>query len=154
MHGQDGNDRIYGGVDNDEIYGGAGHDRLYGGAGADTLDGGAGRDVYVLDPRRTGERDKILSFDPTQDYIAFVPDAGLTKDDIEIVKSHVSGVGNNRQDFTLRVDKKPFASLVDLGEQSGLSKKAIKARMIDLGTLDEDNTLMDGLYAGWLSEFA
>ena len=62
-------------------------------------------------------------------------------------------VGNNRQDFTLRVDKKPFASLVDLGDQSGLSKKAIKARIIDLSVLNEDNTLMDGLDVGWLFEF-
>ena len=56
MHGNDGNDRLFGagGHDslfgesgNDSLYGVKGHDRLDGGSGQDTLDGGIGHDVLL-----------------------------------------------------------------------------------------------------------
>jgi len=158
IHGYDGNGWLYGGRGEDKIFGGPRHDRLYGGDGADTLDGGAGRDVYVLDPRHaTRERDKILSFDPTQDFIVFNPASGFTKNDIQIVRSHVPGVGSGQQDFTLRVKIdgvfKPFASLVDLGNQRGLSKKSIEARIVDQSHIDENNMPINGFEAGNLFEF-
>lgn len=45
LHGDDGNDTIYGGNDIDVLYGDEGDDRLDGGGGADSLVGGTGFDI-------------------------------------------------------------------------------------------------------------
>jgi Ca2+-binding RTX toxin-like protein len=45
--GEDGNDRLNGGLGGDTLSGGAGADTLNGGAGADSLEGGAGNDVLL-----------------------------------------------------------------------------------------------------------
>ena len=47
LYGGDGNDIIYGGDGNDELHGGNGNDILYGGNGNDKLYGGAGDDILI-----------------------------------------------------------------------------------------------------------
>jgi trimeric autotransporter adhesin len=44
LHGDQGNDDLFGGTGNDQLFGGTGQDQLDGGAGNDLLDGGAGAD--------------------------------------------------------------------------------------------------------------
>ncbi|WP_299555914.1 hypothetical protein [uncultured Tateyamaria sp.] len=63
--GQD--DVLVGQEGRDRLNGGDGDDILQDGQGQDTLDGGAGADLFVM--VADGLRDRIESFDPTQDWI-------------------------------------------------------------------------------------
>ncbi|HKB05407.1 MAG TPA: right-handed parallel beta-helix repeat-containing protein, partial [Gemmataceae bacterium] len=47
VHGEEGNDRLFGGRGNDLLDGGAGNDSAVGGAGNDTVAGGGGRDTLI-----------------------------------------------------------------------------------------------------------
>ncbi|PWJ17527.1 calcium-binding protein [Jannaschia seohaensis] len=49
LRGEDGNDRLFGGVGDDSLSGGADDDRLDGGPGADEMRGGPGDDLFLVD---------------------------------------------------------------------------------------------------------
>lgn len=61
LHGDAGNDQLFGGVGNDRLFGDADSDVLAGGIGNDKLEGGADSDRFVF---KTGtDRDTVLDFD-------------------------------------------------------------------------------------------
>jgi endoglucanase len=69
LSGHAGNDTLFGDAGNDRLWGYDGNDSLIGGKGQDSLSGGGGRDSYYLTDTVTGEFDKIVEFNITQDKI-------------------------------------------------------------------------------------
>ena len=61
IHGNQGDDVIWGSAANETIYGGEGDDTLFGGAGSDTLYGGEGADVFEFSSTSFGT--SILDYD-------------------------------------------------------------------------------------------
>ncbi len=72
-------DILYGGKENDILLGRQGDDTLYGDLGDDTLIGGSGGDRFVI--HSTSGIDKIMDFDPNQDFIGLMN--GLTASQLQ-----------------------------------------------------------------------
>ncbi|MCR5875828.1 hypothetical protein LRS10_17670 [Phenylobacterium sp. J426] len=78
LYGEAGNDRLQGGNGKDTLWGGAGNDVLFGENGSDRLDGGAGNDTlwggnspdeFVF--RFDGGDDIVMDFDPRNEKMYF-----------------------------------------------------------------------------------
>ena len=65
LHGDAGNDHLYGGRGNDTLRGGAGNDHLWGNGGTDTLEGGTGNDTYYLHAAPNGAVADTVTEDTT-----------------------------------------------------------------------------------------
>ena len=84
--GGDGNDELIGGRGDDNLIGGAGDDILIGGLGADVMVGGAGADIFVFRSIEELAGDYIRGFELGTDKINIQPllaSSGLTVGDIE-----------------------------------------------------------------------
>ena len=80
LHGDAGNDHLYGGRGNDTLRGGAGNDHLWGNGGTDTLEGGTGNDTYYLHAAPNGTVADTVTEDATM--------MGGMADTITFAKSH------------------------------------------------------------------
>jgi Ca2+-binding RTX toxin-like protein len=73
LYGERGDDLLHGNAGRDRLFGGPGDDVLHGGGGRDMLAGGAGADTFEFqspaDAGRGKNRDAIVDFDRTEDYI-------------------------------------------------------------------------------------
>lgn len=70
LYGMAGDDSLYGREGRDTLFGEEGRDLLKGGAGDDELNGGTGSDRFVFNNFSNDGVDRLVDFNPTEDFIA------------------------------------------------------------------------------------
>ena len=96
MTGEEGNDKLFGGLHSDELYGGNGNDFLDGGRFADYLEGGRGNDIYIVD----NQGDKVVEYyslglggnDTVQSSINYTLNANV--ENLILTETANTGLGN------------------------------------------------------------
>ena len=100
LHGDGGNDMIFGGAGGDTLRGGAGNDMLHGGSGADTVYGGAGSDLIHAD-----KADLMIVGDVMRDDTATDEDeSGAMMGDVDTISFARLGddtIGSGTDDWTI-----------------------------------------------------
>ncbi|KMK68077.1 calcium-binding protein [Puniceibacterium sp. IMCC21224] len=122
LHGQDGDDTIWGGEGADWLRGGLGNDVLEGGAGDDILTGGRGADEFHF--FESNDAETISDFDPGEG---------------DRIVIHAT-VGSVAEDFSLRFEDSML-----------IIQSADRSLSVDLGDAAQNLDISSSVYAEWLT---
>ena len=160
LRGGDGHDRIIGGAEVDIIDDGVGNDVLFGGdsedrflasnPGYDLFTGGNGNDFYIYNLNPDAgffDRDRILDFNQSEDWIAFRPLVSnlATFDEFADLDTNGSGVLDSDDE---RIQILDSATIIDFSDLYGRDLNSDTIAFVGITNLDESNFLFNETVAG------
>ena len=137
LHGDAGNDHLFGGRGNDTLRGMAGNDQLWGNGGTDILEGGAGNDTYHL----------VAEWDGTTADIVKGEDAGRMggMDTVSFARS-MNAIGTATTAYAVDTSAVNIETIVGSPENDYITGSATLANTIEGG--DGGDTLIGGASIG------
>ncbi|WP_331774714.1 calcium-binding protein [Sulfurospirillum sp. 1612] len=149
LFGQSGDDTIYGGEGNDTIYSDQGNDTIAAGAGDDFIDGSYGSDTYLFNKGDGNDTVVDTSWFGSSDVDKIVFGAGITQDNLQIIRDDYDLVFKVDDNDSMRVkywfasDQRNTIEQLNFSDGSTLDLNAVNSLALTLGS--DHNDWISGL---------